>query len=455
MLQNFFKNRKWSMLLTLIGVLLFSTAQPVLADPHPGMSNHVAVTGSLDIINGGTLPALPPFNFYNTPVAGLSLTALQNGTICNGSACDTLVLNVASSLYLGGLGCTTSTLTASQKADINAFVAAGNKVIIYDSECTFGGSVDYSWLAYPFETTNPGAWGAYGNGLIVVEDNILSHSDPTNVHYIDAALLNSTTDAVGDMNVVNLDTVDPNWCLDLTGVNVQNVPGATHMYARYGSGLLIYNGLDVDWMGSYTSPTSSTGPGNLAKLWLQELQAVPDPALLPCIKQVIDISLNPETATNPVGTTHTVTATIEDISGNVYPDVLVTFEVVAGPNTGASGVCSANADCTTDTNGNVSFTYASNGVIGTDTIQASYVDDQGVTNFSRDVFKEWLTGGQAVCDVDNNGAIDFFDIRAILSARGTPASGPTDPADADGDGWITPSDAKLCIQDCDNVGCAP
>ena len=64
-------------------------------------------------------------------------------------------------------------------------------------------------------------------------------------------------------------------------------------------------------------------------------------------------------------------------------------------------------------------------------------------------------GPQQVCDVNNDGRIDFNDIRAILGARGTPASGPDDPADADRDGLITPHDAKLCIQDCDNPGCAP
>lgn len=67
----------------------------------------------------------------------------------------------------------------------------------------------------------------------------------------------------------------------------------------------------------------------------------------------------------------------------------------------------------------------------------------------------WLVGPQQVCDVNNDGLIDINDIRAILGARGTPASGPLDPADADGDGFITPGDAKFCIQDCDNPGCAP
>lgn len=72
-----------------------------------------------------------------------------------------------------------------------------------------------------------------------------------------------------------------------------------------------------------------------------------------------------------------------------------------------------------------------------------------------EVSVSWLGGPQQICDVNNDGSIDINDIRAILGARGTPASGPDDPADADRDGLITPHDAKLCIQDCDNPGCAP
>jgi len=140
---------------------LFAWGTAVQAVPHAGQSLNVAVTGSRAIINGGTLPALAGFNYFNTPVAGVSLTTLTDGSICGGAACDTLLLNVASSGGTGGLICSTAGLTAAQKANINAFVANGGKVIIYDSECTSGGSVDYSWLSFPFNTTNPGALGDF------------------------------------------------------------------------------------------------------------------------------------------------------------------------------------------------------------------------------------------------------------------------------------------------------
>ncbi len=429
---------------------------PAQADPHPGGSLNVAFVGNNQIQNGGYLPINPTdfgaFSFYNFNKNILSLANLNNGTICGGNACDTLVLNVASRTNVGGLGCTTSNLTAVQKADINAFAAAGGKVIIYDSECTFGGSVDYSWLTYPFTTSNPGATGARTGTLVVAEENILSTTPVADPHYINTTLVTSQTDAVGDMNLVDLATVDPNWCLDLTGINVRRDAGATHMYAPSGTGLLIYNGLDMDYVSSTEAVDINRGDGNLAKLWLQELQA--ESSLLPCGRQVIGISLNPPTDTNPTGTSHTVTALLANQDNTPVPGLAVNFTVISGPNVGATGTCSANADCTTDANGEVSFTYVDTLGPGIDEIKACYIDPLRGEICSRIVTKEWVAGPSAVCDVDSSQVIDITDIRAILAARSTPAL-PGDPRDADGDGTITSSDAKICIASCTNPRCAP
>ncbi len=370
---------------------LFAAGAAVQADPHAGQSLNVAVTGSRLIINGGTLPALAGFNFFDTPVASLSLTSLTDGSICGGTACDTLVLNVASSPGFGGLGCTTAGLTAAQKADINGFAANGGKVIIYDSECTFSGSVDYSWVTFPFNTNNPGAQGFVGGTLNIVEDNILSHNDSTNPHYIDSNAITTQTDAVGDMNVVDLTTVDPGWCLDLSGTNVNNVSGATHMYAQSGTGLYIYNGLDTDYISGFVGPT---GSGQLAKIWQQELEAVPDPALLPCLVSLVGITLSPDTAENEFGTDHLVTANLTDLQGVAQPGITVSFEITSGPNAGQvsdPGECSVNPDCTSDASGNVSWTYTdAAGVEACDTIVARFTNAAGDVIESATVEKCWV-----------------------------------------------------------------
>ena len=59
------------------------------------------------------------------------------------------------------------------------------------------------------------------------------------------------------------------------------------------------------------------------------------------------------------------------------------------------------------------------------------------------------------CDVvPAAGVIDVLDVNAIFAARGTPASGPDDPRDADGDGTITVLDASQCRLQCTNPQCA-
>jgi len=83
--------------------------------------------------------------------------------------------------------------------------------------------------------------------------------------------------------------------------------------------------------------------------------------------QQLAITLDPPTATNDVGTDHTVTATI----GGAPPGATgVTFTVTSGPNTGATFTCSPNANCVTDAGNQVSGTYTGDGGVGQDTIEA-------------------------------------------------------------------------------------
>jgi uncharacterized repeat protein (TIGR01451 family) len=105
-----------------------------------------------------------------------------------------------------------------------------------------------------------------------------------------------------------------------------------------------------------------------------------------------NIVLTPPTAQNEAGTSHTVTATVTS-AGNPLPGGFVSFSVIAGPNTGEvsnpnTGECSANSDCTTDSNGQVSWTYTSNGSAGTDTIQACF-NDAGTTKCAT-AEKTWI-----------------------------------------------------------------
>jgi len=388
-------------MLLVIGVCIpLATAR---AGPHPGQSLDVVIIGgaALDLASpctgfgaeannmgatlGGCLPVTGPvgelgdFVFSAMTPAAVSAASL--------APFDTAVLNVASI----AMACSTAMLAPAQQADLVAFVGAGNKLIIFDSECD---PQDYSWLPFPFTTANPGARGAPGT-LTVVEDNLLSTliGDPSCVggdpHCIDVAFLGLSTDAVGDMNVMV--TLDPNWCVDMAGTNAIPVTGPVHTYANFPSGtddgLMIYNGLDQDFQGF------GTGEPNLRKIWVQELQQPFDPSGLPCRVSVVGITLSPDSDTNEFGDEHTVTANLTDLLGVPETGILVDFEVVGGPNVGQvsdPGECSVNADCTTDAAGDVSWTYTDTaGLEDCDAILAIFVNADGDVIESARVEKCW------------------------------------------------------------------
>lgn len=89
--------------------------------------------------------------------------------------------------------------------------------------------------------------------------------------------------------------------------------------------------------------------------------------------QAATITLDPPNATNPVGTTHTVTAHVIEASP---PGKLVKF-TVSGANAGATGTC-VPADCRTAADNGVRFTYVGTNA-GEDTIEATYVTPEGTT----------------------------------------------------------------------------
>jgi outer membrane protein assembly factor BamB len=81
--------------------------------------------------------------------------------------------------------------------------------------------------------------------------------------------------------------------------------------------------------------------------------------------------LTPSLSEGVPGADHTVTLVVRDQFGDAYAGLTVAFDVISGPNRGAAGVCSPNADCTTNVFGGVAFTYTGAGGGGLDTLVAS------------------------------------------------------------------------------------
>ena len=95
------------------------------------------------------------------------------------------------------------------------------------------------------------------------------------------------------------------------------------------------------------------------------------------------ILLSPVNAENPIHTQHTVTAKVQDDNGAAVPGKSVTIMVISGPNAGVTG------SGVTDNFGEVALTYTGN-VVGTDVIEATFVDSTGKTITSNQVTKKWI-----------------------------------------------------------------
>ncbi len=142
---------------------------------------------------------------------------------------------------------------------------------------------------------------------------------------------------------------------------------------------------------------------------------------------ISDIRLTPEKATNPVGTSHTLTATVTTDApspGTPVEGVVVTFTVEAGPNTGVTGTC------TTNSSGQCTFTYTSNGVPGTDIIRAR-ATVAGKLQTSNAASKTWeMVGPPATLLLEPPGATNTVGEKHCVTATvrdifGNPVSGVT------------------------------
>jgi hypothetical protein len=246
------------------------------------------------------------------------------------------------------------------------------KVLIYDGDrCAPGeaGTPDYSGFLFPFTSNNPGPQGFSGS-ITFKEADTLTTGVPTGPV--------TDTDAVGDANTFTSNA--GGWCEALGGTNGNGVNGIQEAYARTSTGgLAVYAGFDV-WF--------TFGPNSFDKTVVDNMVAQPwNPDGLPCGVPVTGIKLAPLSATNPVGGTHTVTATVSDSAGNPIAGVTVTFTVQSGPNAGRTGTGVTNAS------GQATFTYSDTGGAGTDTIVATFTDANGTVHTSNTVTKTWSSSG--------------------------------------------------------------
>lgn len=193
-----------------------------------------------------------------------SFTSVETSTLPSVIAgYDTVVL-----LQICDIG--TYLADASWRDALHNWINAGGKLVIYDSDACGSITLDYSNFIFPFTTNNPCQCGSSQGTLEIVEDNTLGSSASSSSYYIDVLSTQQNTDAVGDASVML--TQDSHWKGHMRAENVLGAQGFTHTYAEHGSGLIIYNGLDSDYVSS---------DAGLQKLWELELKQQWDPSDLP------------------------------------------------------------------------------------------------------------------------------------------------------------------------------
>ena len=123
-------------------------------------------------------------------------------------------------------------------------VRRGGVLIIRDADAC--AKSEYGFIPYPFTTLASGAGGARGSVLSIVDSSLLASSDPADTqHHVDtAAYLKSRSQQIGDADVIRTD--DKHWCGLMFAKNRTGASGWVRAYARYGKGVIIYDGFDVD-----------------------------------------------------------------------------------------------------------------------------------------------------------------------------------------------------------------
>jgi hypothetical protein len=154
------------------------------------------------------------------------------------------------------------------KQALMAWVAAGHKLIIQDSDACKT-SPDYGFLPYALKTANPGSAGARGVAGIL-EDSTLVSANRDDDSYLDMKRWSEGQNDLGDSNVMT--EWDARWCGAIWARNKLQKSGFALAYARFGRGLIIYDGIDYD--------QGSTAP--YRQLVAQELLQPFDPDGLVC-----------------------------------------------------------------------------------------------------------------------------------------------------------------------------
>ena len=304
-------------------------------------------------------------------------------------------------------------LAAEFKPALAPWVAEGHKLLIHDADkCPAG--PDYSWLPYLFKTNSPGAQGAPGTFLRFVEENWMAHGRRGRPGYIDVAAWEGSTDEyrneLGDSNT--LIAWDPHWCGHMVVRNVNNIFGFAYTYTHYGRGLIIYNGFDVDMMGTVGYDT----------LVARELAQGFDSDNLPCAARIGDFVVTTDTRLmeRPLVPGRSYDYPLTLLSNQGYKGT-IGLSVTASP--GLDGMQSSFAPASVSLDGlgetKFSLTVPANAPSTPQALQVKGVDAAGKTNTLCLQLVQPQTGELSVISKLGRPAATRKNLEIILDASGS------------------------------------
>jgi len=218
-----------------------------VASTEPILARRIARAATCDVPPAGRGPIVATIARY--PEAASKFGA---PSIVPGYRYETFLLPLLSgdelrraSVAVLAMSCTPTKDTAPwQQQALLDFVRSGHVLIVRDADvCT---KSEYGFIPYPFTTTATGAAGARGSVLSIADSSPLAAGDASDrQHYVDTvAYLKNTSQQIGDADIMRTD--DNHWCGLMFAKNAAGASGWIRAYARYGKGVIVYDGFDED-----------------------------------------------------------------------------------------------------------------------------------------------------------------------------------------------------------------
>jgi hypothetical protein len=304
-------------------------------------------------------------------------------------------------------------LTAASRKALFAWVAAGHKLLIQDSDvCAGNDAPHYPFMPYPFATVNPGAAGAAGVARIL-ENSTLASSNPRDAGYIDVDSWMAGVNDLGDSNVVV--EYDAHWCGAMWAQNKLGKNGFALAYAHYGRGLIVYDGVDSD---------QSTKPSYI-QLQRRELMQPVDADYLACSQPLggfIVATAKAGLKSQPMAVGHTYTYPLS-VLGNYGYSGKVTLDagvLPADPNiTVKLDRASVDLTKTEEASASLTVTTAPTASLASKVVAVRGKDAAGKSNVLCLDLPERTTGGLTVLSALQKDKKPTKNIEIILDASGS------------------------------------